>query len=72
VAADWVAGVVDTVGSGATLQEGFHALGRAGTPVTPIVGATLPLEKLNRALAMARAEEVFGRIVLDVSVSSYL
>lgn len=39
--------------------------------VTPIVGATLPLEELNRALAMARAEEVFGRIVLDVCDPSY-
>lgn len=109
-----LAGVVDTVATGATLEEGFDALGRAGTlvalghvpgeriridperllmdelavvgtryatraeiaqtmelvrlgKVKPIVGATLPLEQLDEALAMARAEQVFGRIVIEVS-----
>jgi propanol-preferring alcohol dehydrogenase len=114
VADDAVAGVVDTVATGETLEEGFDALGRAGTLVAlghvpgsvlrvdperllmdelvvagtryatraeiaqtmelvrlgrvePIVGATLPLEQLNEALALAHDEEVFGRIVLEVS-----
>jgi propanol-preferring alcohol dehydrogenase len=109
-----VAGVVDTVATGETLEEGFNALGRAGTlvalghvpgtvlrvdperllleelvvtgtryatraeiahtmelvrlgRVAPIVGARLPLERLGDALAMARAQSVFGRIVLDVA-----
>jgi propanol-preferring alcohol dehydrogenase len=108
-----VAGVVDTVGTGETLEEGFAALGRGGTVVAlghvpgsvvrvdperllleelvvtgtryatraeiaqtmelvrlgrvePIVGARLPLEQLNEALAMAHRQEVFGRIILDV------
>jgi propanol-preferring alcohol dehydrogenase len=109
-----LAGVIDTVGANATLEQGFEALARAGTlvvlghvpgarlpvdpermlmeelvvagtryatraeisrtmelvrlgQVAPIVGAVLPLEKLNEALALARGEEVFGRIVLDVA-----
>lgn len=109
-----VAGIIDTVGSGATLEEGFRALGRAGVlvvlghvpgqrlpvdpermlleelvvcgtryatraeiaqtmelvrlgAVTPVVGATLPLEDLDQALALARGEQVFGRIILDVA-----
>jgi len=112
---DALAGVVDTVASSETLQEGFDALGRAGTLVAlghvpgsalrvdperllmyelvvagtryatraeiaqtmelvrlgrvePVVGATLPLEELNEALALANDEAVFGRIVLEVSV----
>jgi NADPH:quinone reductase-like Zn-dependent oxidoreductase len=36
--------------------------------VEPVVGATLPLEELNEALALANDEAVFGRIVLEVSV----
>jgi D-arabinose 1-dehydrogenase-like Zn-dependent alcohol dehydrogenase len=35
--------------------------------VQPIVGATLPLERLNDALAMAHEEKAFGRIILDVA-----
>jgi alcohol dehydrogenase, propanol-preferring len=35
--------------------------------VEPIVGATLALEQLNEALAMAHREEVFGRIILEVA-----
>lgn len=109
-----LAGVVDTVATGSTLEQGFDALGRAGTlvalghvpgerivvdperllleelvvsgtryatraeiaqtmelvrlgKVKPIVGATLPLEQLNEALAMARAQQVFGRIIMEVA-----
>jgi D-arabinose 1-dehydrogenase-like Zn-dependent alcohol dehydrogenase len=35
--------------------------------VKPVVGARLPLEQLNEALRMARENEVFGRIVIDVA-----
>jgi propanol-preferring alcohol dehydrogenase len=35
--------------------------------VRPVVGASLPLEQLNEALDNANAQQVFGRIVLDVS-----
>lgn len=117
VADQALAGVIDTVATGETLEEGFDALGRAGTLVTlghvpgavmrvdpeqllmdertvtgtryatraeiaqtmelvrlgrvrPIVGAVLPLEQLNQALALAHAQDVFGRIVLDVSDES--
>lgn len=109
-----VAGVVDTVATGETLEEGFAALGRAGTLVAlghvpgsvvrvdpeqllmdervvtgtryatraeiaqtmelvrlgriePVVGARLPLEQLNEALALAHEQQVFGRIILDVA-----
>lgn len=109
-----LAGVIDTVGAGATLEQGFAALGRAGTLVVlghvpgarlpvdpeqllleelvvagtryatraeiartmelvrlgrvePVVGAALPLEELGKALDLARGEEVFGRIVLQVT-----
>jgi alcohol dehydrogenase, propanol-preferring len=114
VADDQLAGVVDTVATDQTLEQGFQALGRAGTLVALghvpgsvlridperllmdelvvagtryatraeiaqtmelvrlgrvklIVGATLPLEQLNEALAMAHAQEVFGRIILEVA-----
>src|SRR5207248_10842856 len=114
VAGEALADAIDTVGSGATLTQGFDALGRAGTlvvighvpgerlpvdperllmdelivastqyatraeiartmelvrlgQVKPIVGKTLPLESLNEALALARAEQVFGRIILHIA-----
>jgi D-arabinose 1-dehydrogenase-like Zn-dependent alcohol dehydrogenase len=41
----------------------FVRLGR----VQPIVGASMPLERLNEALDSANAQRVFGRIVLDVA-----
>lgn len=113
-AGDAVAGVVDTVATSATLDEGFRALGRAGTlialghvpgselridperllmeelvvagtryatraeigrtmelvrlrKIQPIVGARLPLEQLGDALELARAADVFGRIMVDVA-----
>jgi D-arabinose 1-dehydrogenase-like Zn-dependent alcohol dehydrogenase len=38
--------------------------------VEPVVGARLPLEQLDEALAMAHRQEVFGRIILDVGDTS--
>jgi propanol-preferring alcohol dehydrogenase len=35
--------------------------------ITPIVGATLPLEQLDEALQMAHDEAVFGRIIIEVA-----
>jgi D-arabinose 1-dehydrogenase-like Zn-dependent alcohol dehydrogenase len=35
--------------------------------VVPVVGATYPLEQLNDALAAARNELVFGRIIIEVA-----
>ena len=35
--------------------------------VVPVVGATYPLEQLNDALAAAREERVFGRIIIEVA-----
>jgi D-arabinose 1-dehydrogenase-like Zn-dependent alcohol dehydrogenase len=35
--------------------------------VAPVIGATYPLEALNDALAAARNEEVFGRIIIEVA-----
>jgi D-arabinose 1-dehydrogenase-like Zn-dependent alcohol dehydrogenase len=35
--------------------------------VAPVIGATYPLEELNDALAAARNEEVFGRIIVEVA-----
>jgi propanol-preferring alcohol dehydrogenase len=108
-----LSGIVDTVATEATLEQGFAALGRGGTlaalghvpgarprvdperllleelvvtgtryatraeinqtmelvrlgHVQPIVGASMPLEELNDALDSANAQQVFGRIVLDV------
>lgn len=112
-----LAGVIDTVGTGATLEQGFNALGRAGTlvvlghvpgqslqaspermlmeelvicgtryatraeivrtmtlvslgKVTPVIGATMPLEELSHALALAREEKIFGRIILDLATAT--
>jgi hypothetical protein len=61
---------------GEVLEQGLAALGRAGTLVVlghvpgarlPVDPERLPLEELGKALALGRAEEVFGRIVLQVA-----
>jgi D-arabinose 1-dehydrogenase-like Zn-dependent alcohol dehydrogenase len=38
--------------------------------IVPVVGATFELEQLNDALAAARSEDVFGRIIIDVAGQS--